>query len=170
VDSDIEKILNEVLEREGWPTYTEHPKDRGGPTKGGITLRTLEQWRHRRITRQELQRLQKPEALCILERRYVDSNGIHKIQSGPLKNQMIDNAVLSGPVIAAKDLQEVLEVVVDGIIGPKTIAALDERDESEVHNRLAVGRSLRLVRFTQKNPDQLVFLAGWMNRTLGFIS
>ena len=170
MDSDIKQILNEVLEREGWPTYTEHPKDKGGPTKGGITLQTLNQWRQRQVNRQALQRLEKAEALCILERRYVDSNGIHKIPDRSLKIQVIDNAVLSGPVIAAKDLQKALRVVRDGIIGRKTLAALDAQDVTKVHNQLAVIRSLRLVRFTQKNPNQLTFLAGWLNRTLSFIS
>jgi lysozyme family protein len=170
VDSDIENALNDVLEREGWPAYTEHPHDKGGPTKGGITLRTLEQWRQRRLTRQSLQQLQKPEALAILERRYVDSNGINKIPNTLLKIQVIDNAVLSGPVLAAKDLQKVLKVARDGIIGKRTLAALEKRNIRDVHNQLAVTRSLRLVRFTQKNPEQLTFLGGWMNRTLSFIS
>jgi lysozyme family protein len=61
-------------------------------------------------------------------------------------------------------------VISDGVIGPQTLAALEARDAAEVHNKLAVARSLRLVRWTQKNPDQLVFLAGWMNRTLSFVS
>lgn len=170
MDSEIKKILDDVLEREGWPKYTEHPHDRGGPTKGGITIRTLEQWRQRRVTRQELERLSKDEALSILERRYVDSNGIHKIQSKLLREQVIDNSVLSGPVLAAKDLQTVLDVEVDGIIGTKTLTALIAQDPRDISNRLAVTRSLRLARFVQKNPEQLTFLVGWMRRTLGFIS
>jgi lysozyme family protein len=170
VDNDIKKILDDVLEREGWPKYTEHPHDRGGPTKGGITIRTLEQWRNRRVTRQELQRLSKDEALSILERRYVDSNGINKIQSKSLREQVIDNSVLSGPVLAAKDLQTVLNVEVDGIIGIKTLTALISQEPRDISNRLAVTRSLRLSRFVQKNPEQLTFLVGWMRRTLGFIS
>jgi lysozyme family protein len=170
VDSEIERILDEVLEREGWPQYTDHPNDRGGPTKGGITLKTLRQWRQRPVNRQELQRLEKPEALRILERRYVDSNGIHKLPDTHLKVQVIDSAVLSGPVLSAKDLQKVLKVIADGVIGPKTLAALEARDAAEVRNKLAVARSLRLVRWTQKNPDQLIFLNGWMTRTLSFVS
>lgn len=169
MDSDVRKILDDVLEREGWPKYTDHPHDRGGPTKGGITIRTLEQWRQRRVTRQELERLSKDEALAILERRYVDSNGINKVQSKLLREQVIDNAVLSGPVLAAKDLQVVLNVEVDGIIGTKTLTALIAQDPRDISNRYAVTRSLRLARFVQKNPKQLTFLFGWMRRTLNFI-
>lgn len=164
-------ILQDVLDREGWPIYTEHPADKGGPTKGGITLRTLESWRQRRCTRAELKRLTKDEALAILHRCYVDANGIHKLTNVSLQAQVIDDAVLSGPWLAAKDLQQTLGVVsVDGIIGPQTLAAIDAVDHAALGRRLAVTRTLRLVRHVQQHPDQLVFLTGWVTRTLSFAS
>ena len=45
VENEIKDCLEKILEREGWPKYTDHPDDRGGPTKGGITLGTLRSWR-----------------------------------------------------------------------------------------------------------------------------
>jgi lysozyme family protein len=165
----LEDVLLAVLDTEGWPTYTVHPNDKGGPTKGGITLRTLEGWRHRRCTRAELQRLSKEEALSILRRLYVDANGIHKLTSVLLQAQVIDNAVLSGPSLAVKDLQRTLETVgVDGIIGPQTLSAIATNDVEMLGRRLAVTRTLRLARHVQTHPDQLVFLAGWLTRTLSF--
>jgi lysozyme family protein len=171
VVSDVEKILEAVLDREGWPIYTVHPNDRGGPTKGGITLRTLESWRHRRCTRAELQRLKKDEALEILRRQYVDANGIHKLTDVSLQAQVIDDAVLSGPVLAVKDLQRTLGTVsVDGIIGPQTLAAVAALNTDALGRRLAVTRTLRLTRHVQQHPDQLVFLTGWVTRTLSFVA
>jgi lysozyme family protein len=167
----VDVVLNDVLIREGWPDYTVHPNDRGGPTKGGITLRTLESWRGRRCTRAELQRLKKEEALAILQRRYVDTNGIFKLQDETLKAQVIDNAVLSGPMLAVKDLQRSAGMKeVDGIIGPKTLAAVDSAGAEPVHLRLAVERSLRLCRHVVANPDQAVFLVGWLTRSLSFVA
>jgi|TARA_B100001013_G_scaffold331313_2_gene246805 lysozyme family protein len=167
----VAEILEEVLEREGWPAYAVHPNDRGGPTKGGITLRTLESWRGRRCTRAELQRLPKDEALAILKRRYVDANGINRVVNETLRAQVIDNAVLSGPMLAVQDLQRSLETVeVDGIIGPKTLAAVDAVGSHAVGLRLAVARSIRLCRHVVKNPDQAVFLVGWMKRCLSFVT
>lgn len=165
----LEEILVAVLDTEGWPTYTVHPNDKGGPTKGGITLRTLESWRHRRCTRAELQRLSREEALSILRRLYVDANGIHKLTTVSLQAQVIDNAVLSGPSLAVKDLQRTLETVsVDGIIGPQTLSAIAGHDPDRLGRRLAVTRTLRLARHVQGHPDQLVFLTGWLTRTLSF--
>jgi len=171
VTSDIDKILDAVLDREGWPTYAVHPNDKGGPTKGGITLRTLESWRHRRCTRAELQRLTKDEALEILCRRYVETNGIDKLTDVSLQAQVIDDAVLSGPVLAVKDLQRTLGTVsVDGIIGPQTLSAVAALNADALGRRLAVTRTLRLTRHVQQHPDQLMFLTGWVTRTLAFVA
>lgn len=164
----ITDILRDVLKREGWPTYTEHPQDRGGPTKGGITMRTLTQWRQRPCTRKELQKLDQREALQILERRYVESNGIHRL-TGTLQEQVIDNAVLSGPQLAVKDLQRAVGTTTDGIIGNITLGAIEQLGADKVERSLAVERALRLAAFVQKNPEQIVFLVGWLRRVLSFI-
>ena len=164
----ITDILRDVLKREGWPTYTEHPQDRGGPTKGGITIRTLRQWRQRPCTRKELQKLDEREALQILERRYVEANGIHRL-TGTLQEQVIDNAVLSGPQLAVKDLQRAVGTTTDGIIGNITLGAIEQLGADKVERSLAVERALRLAAFVQKNPEQIVFLVGWLRRVLGFI-
>ena len=167
----IDEILDAVLEKEGWPAYTEHPHDRGGPTKGGVTLRSLESFRGKRCTRRELKYLKREEAVALLERRYINQNGIHRLAKTTIGAQLVDNAILSGPSLAVKDLQRALEsdLVVDGIIGTRTVAAYESRDADCVGQRLSVMRALRLCRHVQKNPDQLVFLSGWIKRCLSFI-
>ena len=169
IDPEIRKILVAVLEREGWPKMTNHPRDRGGLTKGGITHRTVEQWRGRRVTRRELERLTEREALSILERRFVETNGIQRIGDGALKTQVIDNAVLSGPVNAVKDLQRALRVRQDGIIGPITRKRIAAVGPAETRQRLVVTRTLRLAKIAAKDPTQNVFLVGWLKRSLGFL-
>lgn len=170
MDNDIETELSRILDREGWPTYTDHPDDRGGPTKGGITLSTLRSWRGQsQLGEKALKDLIHSEALSILYKRYVECNGIDRLPNNPLKYQVIDNAVLSGPFIAVKDLQKSVQVKDDGIIGPITLYAVNKKGHVDVNRLLAVTRSLRLARFVQKNPNQLVFLVGWLKRCLSFI-
>jgi lysozyme family protein len=171
VDNNIKSELIEILKREGWPTYTEHPDDRGGPTKGGITLTTLRSWRGQTmLSEKSLKKLTKEEAISILYIRYVECNGINKLPNTPLKYQVIDNAVLSGPYLAVKDLQKSIRVQEDGIIGPITLNAIDKEGYVAVNRLLTITRSLRLARFVQKNPNQLVFLVGWLKRCLSFIN
>lgn len=190
-----EEILERVLVAEGWPRYTEHPNDRGGPTKGGVTLRTLEAWRGRRCTRAELKRLKKDEALLIFKRQYAEQNGIQKFDGHIIQPQLVDNAILSGPQTAVRDLQHVVGVAADGIIGPITIAAVNDYGE-EIVPHLAVQRAKRLGEIVVNNrrafmrqlrtavesgdmtevaavladdQDQTDFLNGWLNRALSFV-
>jgi len=161
-------ILADILQREGWPAYTNDERDKGGPTKGGITMRTFESWKGRRCTRKELRSLGEDEALSILKRCYVDANGINRLDRLLIQAQVVDDAVLSGPYIAIKDLQKALgTVTVDGICGIKTTHACVEADD-DLPVRLAVIRALRLAKHVTKNPDQICYLNGWLSRALSF--
>ena len=170
MDNNIRSELSEILKREGWPTYTDHPDDRGGPTKGGITLITLRSWRGQTLLGEKsLKELKHSEAISILYKRYVECNGIDKLPNNPLKYQVIDNAVLSGPYLSVIDLQRTVGSSDDGIIGPQTLESIDKYGDESASRHLAVERSLRLARFVKSHPDQLIFLVGWLRRSLGFI-
>ena len=167
-----DEILGAILEREGWPTYTDPEEtglpDRGGPTKGGITLNTLSSWRGHRAARRDLKRLTREEALQILRRQFVECNGIARLEGSPVFAQVIDNGVLSGPYTAVCDLQRALGVTADGIIGGITCAAV-EAQRHRISALLVRARALRIARFVQSHPKQLVFLNGWMTRILSFL-
>jgi len=163
----VDEILDAVLKAEGWPEYTEHPNDRGGPTKGGITLRALESWKGKPCTRRDLKLFTRKKALQLLTQRYVNQNGIQLLLDDPIAPQLVDNAILSGPRLAVKDLQQVLGIPADGVIGPQTLAAYQKRPN--IRNKFASARALRLARHVKKHPDQLVFLTGWLTRCLSFI-
>jgi lysozyme family protein len=82
---------------------------------------------------------------------------------------VFDFAVLSGPQTAIRALQEVLGVTPDGVIGPRTIAAAVKADGRAVSNGLVKWRAMMLARICRRDPSQLVFLAGWLKRTLDFM-
>jgi lysozyme family protein len=188
----LDEVLERVLVREGWPKYTDDPNDRGGPTKGGVTLKTLNAWRGRSCTREELRALEKPEALLIFRRMYAEVRGIDLLAELPVRAQVVDNAILSGPRQAVKDLQRVVGATPDGYIGKKTMKAVML---SGVHldNALAVRRTKRLVKIVANNrrkfkqqleaastlaqmrkvvredQDQSTFANGWVDRSLEFV-
>ena len=162
-------ILDQILIREGWPAYTDHPQDRGGPTKGGITLATLTAARGHHTTIADLQALTKTEALRIYQDRYVDTHGIHKIPDDRLLGMVVDDAVLSGPGVAVQDLQQAVGATVDGVIGVQTLGAIQQLGYRETLAETVIVRAMRMVRIVQKDPGQLVFLGGWMSRVLHFL-
>jgi lysozyme family protein len=165
------EILDEILAREGG--FVNHPMDKGGPTNFGITARTLGEWRNlgRRATWREVQALTREEALQIYRRRYIENPGFTPdvFPHDGLRAILIDHGVLSGPFTAIKDLQEVLNIEADGVIGPRTRAALLLADHERVCTALAKARIVRFVRIAQGDPSQLAFLAGWVNRGLAFL-
>ena len=162
----VDQILDDLIRREGG--YVHDPVDRGGPTKYGITQRTLRAWRGQVVTPTDVRRLTRDEARAIYHQRYVDAPGFATLPD-PLRAQVIDDAVLSGPRQAVKDLQRALgDVTVDGQLGPTTRAALDSAGARLVHARLIQTRTVRLARLVQRDPTQARFLAGWLTRATAF--
>ncbi len=162
----VDQILDDLIRREGG--YVHDPVDRGGPTKYGITQRTLQTWRGQVVTPTDVRGLTRDEARAIYQRRYVDAPGFATLPD-PLRAQVIDHAVLSGPRQAVKDLQRAIGgVTVDGKLGPKTRAALRQQGVAGVHARLLQVRAARIGRIVQRRPDQARFLAGWLARITAF--
>lgn len=58
----------ELLKHEGG--YVDHPSDPGGATNMGITIATLREWRGKAVTKQDVKRLTRTEAMAIYRARY----------------------------------------------------------------------------------------------------
>ncbi|WP_262027556.1 glycoside hydrolase family 108 protein [Microvirga sp. Mcv34] len=108
--------------------YVNAKTDAGGPTKYGITAKTLGASRKlgRAATAAEVQKLTLREAEEILRAQYLAPIKFDDLPSG-LDYAVFDFAVNSGPAQAAKTLQRLVGAGADGIIGNKTIAAIRER-------------------------------------------
>jgi lysozyme family protein len=174
-----EQILDDIIRREG-RVYTNHPADRGGPTKFGITQATLAGWRGRPVSANEVAALDEEEARQIYRRRYVADPGFETIADDRLRALLVDTAVLHGPGRSVRWLQTVLGVTADGAIGPQTRAALAHAGANAVYYALVAERGRALValalsdletkQFLAKHPKvQLRFLRGWTNRVWEFL-
>ena len=135
----IDSIIAGVIARES-EKYTNDQNDAGGPTKFGITLRTLSQFRHFQMTAADVQALTKQEAVNIYRWLYVERPGFDRILSAatlapPIAEKCIDAGVLCGTQRSAEWLQRLLnalnrqavdypDIDVDGDCGPSTARAL----------------------------------------------
>ncbi len=177
----IDDILTDLLRREGWPAYTDRASDKGGPTKGGVTLRTLSAWRSRPCTIADLQALPEAEARAIYRRRYVEDPRFDRIADERLRALLVDAGVLSGPTTAIGWLQEACGTTIDGVLGPDTLAAIVARGPETVYRDVLRLRTRALVRlgtvldpafvaFLREHPgSQAANLSGWVNRCLEFV-
>ena len=163
----IAALIEGVIAREGG--FVDHPADRGGPTKYGITKATLAEWRGRAVTREEVRDLPRNEAHAIYADRYVRRPSYERITDDRLREHVVDAAVLHGPSRATRWLQEVVGVKADGVLGPVTGAAVNRQPPEVVGRRFAVHRIRFLGRLVTNDPAQAVFCAGWLNRATHFL-
>ena len=159
--------IDSILKKEGGEQN--HPADRDGPlpTKFGITAGTLSEWLGRPATISDINALTKVVAAEIYEKFYIKV--FDKIPESMLKSNMIDFGVLSGTSRAIINLQEELGVEADGVIGPKTLTALSLVNLDRLNISITKRRVKLVGRLCVKDPSQLAFLNGWLNRILSFL-
>lgn len=146
-----------------------NPSDKGGITKYGITKSTLSWYRGKSVSDDDIKNLSIEEAKAIYSKRFIEGPGFDKIPESMLKSNLIDFGVMSGPALAILNLQDILQVPSDGVIGPQTLTALSKANLTNVNNLLVKKRVLMCGRLCTKDPSQLQFLNGWLNRILGFL-
>jgi lysozyme family protein len=103
--SHFEACLREVLKHEGG--FVNHPKDPGGATNMGITKATLEQFRGRKVSVDEVKTLTREEAARIYRLNYWDVIKGDALPAG-INLCVFDCAVNSGPHRALKFLKETM--------------------------------------------------------------
>lgn len=159
----IDDLIKRVIEREGG--YVDHPADRGGPTKYGITLATLHEWREVPVGASDVQALTMEEAAIIYKSRYFMKPGLDAVTDPEVQELLFDYAVNSGPGAAVRALQTAIGVTADGSFGPVSKAALAQIiNMPALFYRLKAERYESLLRYIGRDPSQAVFAAGWSNR------
>ena len=164
-------IINAILDREGG-TYTDRPSDRGGPTRYGVTLPALAEFRGTPVTPAQVAALTREEAYEVLEHVFVTRSGYGRIADERVRALMLDWAVNSGVARASRYLQRTLGVEpVDGDCGPQTLAAANAMEGRSLLKRLGLARQVFYIRTALQDdrlptlpPSDLDNLEGWLNR------
>lgn len=171
----IEQMIDDILRREGG--FIDHPADRGGPTKYGITQKTLSAYLGRAAQRQEVESLSEEVAREIYRRNYYIAPQIDQLPPS-VQPFVFDCAVNHGPQRAIKFVQNVCNragyqppLSVDGAMGPNTKRGAEwtEEQKGETFLKALLEERRDFYRLiVQTNPSQQVFLNGWMNRVEEF--
>lgn len=183
-------LVNPLLEREGGEKFTDHPSDRGGPTKWGVTAAKLGEYRKlgRAATAAEVRALERPEAVQIYRQEFFVNPGIDKVAavSPRIAEEFFDTAVNMGPGRPSKWLQRSLnlcnrrgtdypDISVDGDVGPGTIRALQslvqrrgQRAAEDLILKCMNGFQFNeYVRLAEGSADQEDFFVGWVAGRIG---
>jgi lysozyme family protein len=166
VDADqrFQRCAAFVLEREGWGTFTDDPRDPGGPTRWGITLKALQARRGESCTAADVERLSEDAALWIYRDDYWDAVGGDDLPAG-VDLIVFDAAVNQGAARAARFLQTAAGVEADGVVGPQTLAAVQAANADSLIDRIKTER----VTAYWETPGWSSFGHGWANRLAGCV-
>lgn len=162
-----EKLIDDILRREG-SAFTNHPNDKGGPTKYGITLATLRRVRgNQNLTAEDVEALTEPEARNIYNDEFIVAPHFDRISDDRLRALLVDWGVNSGPARPIKVVQRLVGVTDDGVLGPKSLTAVNSTDG--LFEKVLAARVAYYHELVEEDPTQECFLHGWLNRCQEFV-
>lgn len=159
--TNFNRCLAFTIEREGGDKFTNDPRDPGGATKYGITARTLAAWRHNdHLVDTEVETLGYDEAAAIYRVNYWNAIQGDALPAG-IDLMVFDFGVNAGVARSVMLLQGILQVPVDGHVGPQTLLAI-----SGFSSNLELTRSLfhEQLDYYERLKGWATFGGGWKAR------
>ncbi len=143
--------------------FVHHPDDPGGATSCGVTLATYRRFYGNHKSIDDLKNISYSEWYRIMKS-YWDKCMGDDIQNQSIAEVFIDWYINSG-IWAIKHVQRLFNLIDDGIVGRKTLAALNQKNTRTVFERIKNRRIQYYERLGKKQPK---FVKGWLNRVNSF--
>ncbi|HTG38091.1 glycoside hydrolase family 108 protein [Sphingomonas sp.] len=178
---DIEELIDELIEREGG--FVDHPADRGGATRWGVTEATARETGYHGAMRD----YPRSAAASLYRARYWLAPRFDAVaaRAPALAAELFDTGVNMGPAVAARFLQRALtalnrgardypDLAIDGRVGPQTLTALDRflalhepGGEVVLLKAVEAMQGERYLQLAERRPANEAFLYGWLANRLG---
>jgi lysozyme family protein len=155
--SRAETCIPRILKHEGG--FVHHKSDPGGATNKGITIATYRRYIDRDGTVADLKALTTEQAVKVYKHQYWNAVKANSLPVG-VDYAVADFAVNSGPGRATRYLQRVVGVAQDGVIGPKTLEAVNKLPPELVVEELCDAR----MAFLKRLKTWPTFGKGWTRR------
>lgn len=162
--ADNRKLIPKILKWEGG--FANIPGDTGGATNKGITIATYRKAFGKERTIEDLKTITDVEWQYIYKTMFWDRWRADEIENQSIAELLVDWCWASG-VYGIKLPQRVLGVKDDGIVGKKTLAAInDYPDQRELFDKLWNRRKKHFQDIAKNGKEK--FLKGWLNRLNDF--
>ncbi len=176
----VTQLINDVIAREGG--YSNHPDDRGGPTRWGITQSVARKQGYSG----DMKHLPRESAMDIYRQLYwLDPKLDQVAERAPLlAAELFDTAVNMGTARAIRFLQRSLNALqrsdndhlltLDGVIGSQTLRILDgflkkrgRQGERVLTRAVDSLQGAKYISLAESRPANRSFLFGWLAHRIG---
>lgn len=158
--ADYRELTPFILKWEGG--FVNDPLDSGGATNKGVTLATFRKFKGEAATVDNLKAITDEDWTAIFKTMYWDKVKADNIASQAVANLMVDWYWMSGTT-AVRRVQRLVGAQPDGVIGPKSIAAINIAGEGLAQD-IYDDRRRFYEEIVARRPSQRKFLRGWLNR------
>jgi lysozyme family protein len=178
---DVDELIDEVIGREGG--YSDHPADRGGATRWGVTEAVARAHGYRG----DMRAFPRDEAVRIYRRIYWLRPGFDRVAelAPEVAAELFDTGVNMGPGVAVSFLQRALNALNRGASDYEDIVPGPRIDEATVdalaaflakrkpHGEVVLMKALealqgaRYLHLAERRPANEAFLYGWLANRLG---
>lgn len=167
--ADFEAAYERTMQAEGGYVLHEVDGDRGGMTYAGIARKMNPQW----AGWQYIDAGQVPPTSLVRE--FYREGWWQPIQGDRIVSQRIAESVydfavntsaFGRPMVAVKLAQLVVGATPDGVVGDRTLAALNAADPALFEARYCIAKIARYRDIVRRDRTQAKFLLGWLNRAL----
>ena len=178
---DIDDLIDAVIGREGG--YANHPADRGGPTRWGVTESVARAHGYDG----DMAGFPRAQAVAIYRRLYWLRPGYDRVadRAPGIAAELFDTGVNMGPAVATGLLQRALnalnrgasdypDIVTDGRVGPATLVALDgfltrrgRGGERVLLTAIEALQGERYIHLAERRPANEAFVYGWLANRIG---
>ena len=163
--ADIKLLSPFILHWEGG--YVNDPKDHGGATNMGVTLKTWQGCGYDKnhdghIDAEDIKLLTHEDFLFVLAK-YWNTWKADELENQSVANLLVDWLYLSG-AWAIKIPQRILGLKQDGIVGSETISKINSQDQGTLFSVLFLARAKFINDIVTRDPSQQKFYKGWMMR------
>lgn len=178
---DINPYIDALITREGG--YVDHPADRGGQTRWGITEAVARKAGYAG----DMRHLRRARAEAIYRQFYWTAPAFDLVakRAARLAIELLDSGVNVGPAVASGFLQRALnalnrngrdfpDLVVDRQIGPRTLDALDAfldvrgaEGEDVLRKAIDALQGAHYINLAESRPSQEAFAYGWLANRIG---